>query len=187
MDSHTERPTHTSSYGVNPVNDHSMGTGMGMSMVFNSSTEVTLLFRGWSTTTTTSYIFALVFVFALAVSSRFLGVLKLQLDIKHTASTSPSPRCALPKPQLSAVRQHRHAIFEDRMNPLPLPESFPSAPLLEPDPDRTQDGVSRSSIEEPHNFLKRRGLWSVCRRRDWRQDATSALLEGLRSLVSYAL
>lgn len=165
-----------------------------MSTVFNTSIEITLFFRGWTTTTATSYTVTLIFLFALAVFNRFLGVLKFQLDVKHTELAEKG----VPKLQLPTARRRRHAVPKDRVSPLPRyvavaendPEneaSFPSAPFLGPDYERTRDGLSFSPTQEPQGSLAQRGWWSVCRRWSWRRDGTSSLLEGLRALVGYAL
>ncbi|GIJ87973.1 hypothetical protein Asppvi_006889 [Aspergillus pseudoviridinutans] len=172
--------------------DHSKG--MAMSTVFDTSTEITLFFRGWTTTTATSYTFTLMFLFALAIFNRFLGVLKFQLDVKHT---EPIER-GVPKLQLATARRRRHAIPKDRLSPLPQymkvaetdPDheaTFPSAPFLGPDPERTRDGLSSTLTQEPQGPLAKRRWWSAYRRWSWRRDGTRSLLEGLRALVGYAL
>ncbi|PKX88816.1 putative copper transporter crmD [Aspergillus novofumigatus IBT 16806] len=171
--------------------DHSKG--MAMSMVFDTSTEITLFFHGWTTTTAASYSLTLIFLFALAVFNRFLGVLKFQLDVKHTR---PAER-GVPKLQLPSTRR-RHAIPKDRMSPLPQymkvaetdPDheaSFPSAPFLEWDPEHTRDEFPSSLNQESQGPLFKRRWWSAYRRWSWRWDGTSSLLEGLRALVGYAL
>ncbi|KAF4151347.1 hypothetical protein CNMCM6936_003965 [Aspergillus lentulus] len=175
--------------------DHSdHGKGMAMSMVFDTSTEITLFFRGWTTTTAASYTLTLIFLFALAVFNRFLGVLKFQLDVKYA---EPTERRA-PKLQLATARRRRHAIPKDRMSPLPRyikvaetdPDqeaSFPSAPFLESDPERTRDEFPSNLNQEPQSPRVKRRWWRVYRRWSWRRDGTSSLLEGLRALVGYAL
>ncbi|GIK01779.1 hypothetical protein Aspvir_005820 [Aspergillus viridinutans] len=172
--------------------DHSKG--MAMSTVFDTSTEITLFFCSWTTTTTSSYTITLIFLFAMAVFNRFLGVLKFQLDMKHT---EPVER-EVPKLQLAPSRRRRHAIPKDRMSPLPQymkvagtdPDheaSFPSAPFLEAHPERTCDGLAASLIQEPQSPLAERRWGNVYRRWSWRRDGTSSVLEGLRALVGYAL
>lgn len=169
---------------------------MTMSTVFNTNTQITLFFRGWTTTTATSYTytFTLTFLFALAVFNRFLSVLKFQLDVKHTELAEKG----VPKLQLPTARRRRHAVPKDRVSPLPRyvavaehdPEneaSFPSAPFLGPDHERTRDGLSFSPTQEPQAPLAQRRWWSVGRRWSWRRDGTSSLLEGFRALVGYAL
>ncbi|KAB2575362.1 hypothetical protein DBV05_g6055 [Lasiodiplodia theobromae] len=53
---------------------------MTMAMTFSSSTTVTLLFPGWTTTTPAAYAGALVLLFALSVFHRFLGAVRAQLE-----------------------------------------------------------------------------------------------------------
>ncbi|GFG09685.1 protein P80 [Aspergillus udagawae] len=172
--------------------DHSMR--MAMSTVFETSTEITLFVRGWTTTTATSYTFTLIFLFALAMFNRFLGVLKFQLDVKHTEPVERD----VPKLQLLTARRRRHAIPKDRLSPLPRymavaetdsdhEASFPSAPFLGPDPERTRDGLFSNLTQKPQGLLAERRWWSAYRRWSWRRDGTSSLLEGLRALVGYAL
>ncbi|RHZ63000.1 hypothetical protein CDV55_104406 [Aspergillus turcosus] len=169
--------------------------GMTMSTVFNTTTQITLFFRGWTTTTATSYTFTLIFLFALAVFNRVLGVLKFQLAAKHTETAEKGVR--VPKLQLPTARRRRHAVPKDRMSPLPrymaVAENDPEneAPFLGPDHERerTRDGhgLSFSPTQEPDGPLAQRRWWSACRRWSWRRDGTSSLLEGLRALVGYAL
>ncbi|RLL97941.1 hypothetical protein CFD26_104719 [Aspergillus turcosus] len=169
--------------------------GMTMSTVFNTSTQITLFFRGWTTTTATSYTFTLIFLFALAVFNRVLGVLKFQLDAKHIETAEKGVR--FPKLQLPTARRRRHAVPKDRMSPLPrymaVAENDPEneAPFLGPDHERerTRDGhgLLFSPTQEPDGPLAQRRWWSACRRWSWRRDGTSSLLEGLRALVGYAL
>ncbi|KAF7173922.1 hypothetical protein CNMCM6106_008017 [Aspergillus hiratsukae] len=172
--------------------DHSKR--MTMSTVFNTSTEITLFFRGWTTTTTTSYAFTLIFLFVLAVLNRFLGVLQFQLDVKQTEPAEEG----VPKLLQPTARRRRHAIPEDRESPLPRymevaetdPDHevpFPSDPFLGLDHERTSDGLASSSTQELYGPLTDRRWWSVSRSWSWRRDGTSSLLEGLRALVAYTL
>lgn len=172
------------------------GMGMAMSMVFNTSTKVTLFFSSWSTTTVTSYVFTLIFLFALAVFNRFLGALKFQLDMRRTepaSSLSPVPKLDLP-----TARRRRNPPPKDRVSPLPRyldvngdntehDGPLPSAPFLGSDSERTWDGLYSSQTEESQDLTARFGSWSSRGHWSWRQDGTSSLLEGVRALVGYAL
>jgi hypothetical protein len=179
---------------INKMDHSDSSKGMAMSTVFGTSTEITLFFGGWTTTTAVSYSLTLVFLFALAVFTRFLGVLKFQLDVKYT---KPAER-RVPKLQLPSARRRRHAIPKDRMSPLPLymkvaetdPDheaSFPSVPFLETNPERTRDEFPSILNQEPQGSLVKRRRWNAYRRWSWRRDGTSSLLEGVQALVGYTL
>ncbi|KAL5693156.1 hypothetical protein V6000_003501 [Aspergillus fumigatus] len=166
---------------------------MPMSMVFDTSTEITLFFQGWTTTTAASYSLTLLFLFALAVFNRFLGVLKFQLDVKHTQPTEGR----VPKLQQPRARR-RHAIPKARLSPQPrymqVAETdtedeapFSSAQFLESDAEHTRHEFPSDLIQEPQGPLGTRRWWNVYRRWSWRRDGTGSLLEGLRALVGYAL
>ncbi|KAJ5571138.1 Ctr copper transporter [Penicillium sp. DV-2018c] len=51
-----------------------------MPAVFSTSTKITILFTGWTTTTIPQYLLTLTFLFILAILNRFLGALKYQLE-----------------------------------------------------------------------------------------------------------
>lgn len=165
---------------------------MAMSMVFTASTKITLLFSWWSTTTVTSYIFTLFSLFLLVLFNRFLGILKLRLDLRRTDSTYDLPD--VPKLSLpSQWTRNRHS--KDRISPLP-PDvepnnndneidrygSFPSAPLLAPT-SRLPAGFP----EGGHIAASHVKTFGPRRRWNWQQDGMGSLLEGLRALIGYAL
>ncbi|KAJ5194832.1 copper transporter crmD [Penicillium cinerascens] len=164
------------------------GMDMAMSMVFTASTKVTLLFSWWSTTTVTSYIFTLLFLFLLALFNRFLGILKLRLDLKRADPTQDLFK--VPKLNLPPSRWPRNRKSKGRVSPLPRDVEindddtdrygvFHSAPLLAP--------TSQLYSEESHTVASHRTSLGPCGRWSLRQDGTSALLEGLRALFGYAL
>lgn len=65
------------------MSDSTMATtmpAMTMAMTFSSSTTVTLLFAGCTTTTPAAYAGALLLLFALSVFHRFLGAVRAQLE-----------------------------------------------------------------------------------------------------------
>ncbi|CAG8181805.1 unnamed protein product [Penicillium olsonii] len=179
-------------HGAHGQHGHSDGDDMqmSMSMVFTASTKITLLFSWWSTTSVTSYILTLLFLFLLVLSNRFLGILKLRLDLRRTKSTSDAPD--VPKLSLpSQWSRSRHS--KDRVSPLPSDiehnnhneidhyGSLPSAPLLAP--------ISRlpGSRDEGHITTSHVETFRPRRKWDWKQDGVRSLLEGLRALIGYAL
>ena len=164
------------------------GMDMAMSMVFTAGTKVTLLFSWWSTTTVTSYVFTLLFLFVLALFNRFLGILKLRLDLRRTDPTQDLFN--VPKLNLPPSRWPPNRNSKDRVSPLPRDAevndndtdrygAFPSAPLLAP--------TSRLCSEKSHAVASHPSSLGPCGRWSMRQDGTSALLEGLRALIGYAL
>ncbi|KAJ5652250.1 copper transporter crmD [Penicillium longicatenatum] len=168
------------------------GTAMAMSMVFNLSTKVTILFSWWSTTTVTSYVFSLLFLFFLTLFNRFLGILKLQLDRRPI--NSDHDVSDVPKLKFPPSHWVRNRSSKDRMSPLPphvevnhdnsdCCGDLPSTPLLGP----TLQPYSDQREQESYVASSHPRLLRPNRRCNWQQDITSSLLEGLRALIGYAL
>jgi hypothetical protein len=136
-------------------------------------------------------VLTLLFLFVLALFNRFLGILKLQLDLRRARAEgdiSGVPHLNFPPP-----RWPRHRISKDRESPLP-PDlevnhgdsdrsgTFLSAPLLGVNSRHYSD-----KPEESHHSTSYFAWWSTRGRRSWRQDAASCLIEGLRAFIGYLL
>ncbi|KAK0653784.1 hypothetical protein DIS24_g5760 [Lasiodiplodia hormozganensis] len=83
MDEMQSHHDHTSqAHNSSTMSDSTTMTmpAMTMAMTFSSSTTVTLLFAGCTTTTPAAYAGALLLLFALSVFHRFLGAVRTQLE-----------------------------------------------------------------------------------------------------------
>ncbi|CDM27526.1 hypothetical protein DTO006G1_7698 [Penicillium roqueforti] len=166
--------------------------GMNMPAVFSTSTEITILFTGWTTSTTTQYVFTLTFLFLLAIFNRSLGALKFQLEKSWSQHTSPPPTLLL------ASVNPRKGVRKAKLSPLPnyMRVHEDEDPDEENLPVSNNDNETQSTSMEylikdsPRNrfSLKRlvpswkaSGTWSL-----WK-DGTRALLECARALIGYFL
>ncbi|CAG8890740.1 unnamed protein product [Penicillium egyptiacum] len=168
-----------------------MDMDMNMPAVFSASTEITILFTGWTTSTTTQYVFTLAFLFLLAIFNRFLGALKFQLE------KSWSHHAASPPTLLLAPVNPRQRIRKAKLSPLPdyMRIHGDEDPDEETLPVSTNDETQRMSMRHlkrdgPRNKTslqcmlpswKASGMWSL------RKDGTRALLECVRALIGYLL
>lgn len=165
---------------------------MNMPTVFSSSTEITILFTGWTTSTTTQYIFTLTFLFLLAIFNRFLGALKFQLEKSWSQHTST------PQTILLAPVNPRQSIRKAKLSPLPHYMRVHG----DEDPDEDTLPISNNHIETrntPTRHLKRDGprnrtslrcllpSWTASGTWSLRKDGTRALLECVRALIGYFL
>ncbi|KAJ5373092.1 Retrieval of early ER protein Rer1 [Penicillium concentricum] len=163
---------------------------MAMPAVFSTSTQITILFTGWTTSTTTQYVFTLVFLFLLAIFNRFLGALKFQLE--KSWSQHPST----PQTLLLAPVNRRHNIRKAKLSPLPdyirVHENDPeeeSLPISNNDTEtrstsgnlKRDDPRNRTSLKCLLPSWKASGTWSL------RKDGTRGLLECVRALIGYFL
>ncbi|KAJ5963848.1 uncharacterized protein N7479_003724 [Penicillium vulpinum] len=158
--------------------------------VFSISTQITILFTGWTTSTTTQSVFALAFVFFLAIFDRFLGAVKFQLE-KSWSQDLSNLRPLLPAPLI-----RRRSIRKANTSPLPgsarvpggedpgetLPASnkeYSRSALMR----RLEMGGSRNKTSLRHLLpsWKASGSWCL------RKDGTRALLECIRALIGYLL
>ncbi|KAJ5502483.1 hypothetical protein N7463_005357 [Penicillium fimorum] len=162
---------------------------MDMPAVFSTSTQITVLFTGWTTSTTTQYVFTLIFLFLLAIFNRFLGALKFQLE-KSWSQHPSTPQALLLAPV------NRRNIRKAKLSPLPdyirvhgndLEEE--SLAVLNNDNETRstsrnlkRDGFcNRTSLECLLPSWKASGTWSLPK------DGTRALLECVRALIGYFL
>ncbi|KAJ5427163.1 hypothetical protein N7465_002233 [Penicillium sp. CMV-2018d] len=169
-----------------------MDMEMNMPSVFSASTEITILFTGWTTSTTTQYVFTLTFLFILAIFNRFLGALKFQLE-KSWSQHTPSPSTLLLRPvntrqnirkaKLSPLPDYMrvHADEEDEEETLPVSNNdneTQNASIRH----LKEDGIrNRTSLTRLLPSWKASGTWS------FRKDGTRALLECARALIGYFL
>ncbi|QQK44558.1 Protein RER1 [Penicillium digitatum] len=169
-----------------------MNMDMNMPLGFSTSTQITILFRGWTTTTVTQYIFTLAFLFLLAIFNRFLGALKFQLE------QSWSQHVASPPALLLAPVNSRHGIRKAKLSPLPDyirvhgDENLEEETLLVLQKDNDTQSMSarhlkgdsprkRTSLKRLLPSWKASGTWSL------RKDGTRAVLECVRALIGYFL
>lgn len=175
---------------------HSHDSMAAMSMVFDSSTKVTLFFSAWSTTSTASYVLTLFCLFIFAIFHRFLGIVKFQLDLRW--SSSNFYELQVPKMGPLPGRRHRYT-SKDRVSPLPQ-----HIDLNEPDLDREVDNSSTSPFigklsnrlserirtgrwQKPATFIAQLQSWFLQGIGSWKKSGISALLEALRAVVGYML
>ncbi|KAJ5790819.1 uncharacterized protein N7518_007830 [Penicillium psychrosexuale] len=169
-----------------------MDMSMNMPAVFSTSTEITILFTGWTTSTTTQYVFTLTFLFLLAIFNRFLGALKSQLEKSWSQHTSPPPTVLL------APVNPRESIRKAKLSPLPNymrvhededPDEE-NLPVSNNDNETQSTSMKHLKKDGPRNrtSLKRlvpswkaSGTWSL------RKDGTRALLECAKALIGYFL
>lgn len=162
-----------------------MNMNMNMPAVFSTSTQITVLFTGWTTSTATQYIFTLVFLFLLAIFNRFLGALKFQVEQAwaHNVST---PRT------VNLVPIHRRSIQKAKFSPLPAymrlnRDDDPEISSMSiDDSDKNTTGLlkkgSRKCVSLKRLFSwKASGYWSL------RKDGLRALIESVRALIGYLL
>ncbi|KAJ5402407.1 uncharacterized protein N7487_008303 [Penicillium crustosum] len=169
-----------------------MDMDMNMPSVFSASTEITILFTGWTTSTTTQYIFTLTFLFVLAIFNRFLGALKFQLEKSWSRNTSSSqtlllapvnPRRNVRKAKLSPLPDYMRVYGDEDDGEETLPISnndneTRNASMGHPKEDSLQN---RTSLKHLLPSWKASGRWS------FRKDGTRALLECARALIGYFL
>lgn len=165
---------------------------MNMPSVFSASTEITILFTGWTTSTTTQYVLTLTFLFVLAIFNRFLGALKFQLEKSWSQNTS-SPQTLLLRPVNT-----RQNIRKAKLSPLPdymrvhgdedddeetLPVSNNHNETRNASISHLKKGglQNRTSLKRLLPSWKASGTWS------FRKDGTCALLECARALIGYFL
>jgi hypothetical protein len=161
-----------------------MDVNMNMPAVFSTSTQITVLFTGWTTSTATQYVLTLVFLFLLAILNRFLSALKFQLE--QSWAHNDSTRTLNPAPI------HRRDIQKAKRSPLPTymrvnrnedPEE--ESPLND-DTDKITTGLlekdSRKRVSLKQLFSwKASGHWSL-----W-TDGTRALIESVRASIGFLL
>ncbi|KAF4766858.1 hypothetical protein N7455_005315 [Penicillium solitum] len=169
-----------------------MDMDMNMPSVFSASTEITILFTGWTTSTTTQYVLTLTFLFVLAIFNRFLGALKFQLEKSWSQNTS-SPQTLLLRPVNT-----RQNIRKAKLSPLPdymrvhgdedddeetLPVSNNHNETRNASISHLKKGglQNRTSLKRLLPSWKASGTWS------FRKDGTCALLECARALIGYFL
>ncbi|KAJ5229330.1 hypothetical protein N7489_010038 [Penicillium chrysogenum] len=166
-----------------------MDMDMNMPAVFSASTEITILFTGWTTSTTTQYIFTLTFIFILAIFNRFLGALKFQVERSWSQNTSPptlllapvNPRQNIRKAKLSPLPDYMR-IHGDEDEEETLPVSNNNETRSTTTRSLKRDGPrKRMSLTCMLPSWKASGTWSL------RKDGTRALLECVRALIGYFL
>ncbi|KUM60238.1 hypothetical protein ACN42_g6894 [Penicillium freii] len=169
-----------------------MDMEMNMPSVFSVSTEITILFTGWTTSTTTQYVFTLTFLFILAIFNRFLGALKFQLEKSWSQHTSSPPtlllrpvntRQNIRKAKLSPLPDYMrvHADEDDDEEILPVSNNdneTQNASISYLKEDGLRD---KTSLNRLLPSWKASGTWS------FRKDGTRALLECARALIGYFL
>ncbi|CAP99417.1 Pc22g21290 [Penicillium rubens Wisconsin 54-1255] len=179
-DSHSHSNEHPSA---------TMNKDMNMPAVFSASTEITILFTGWTTSTTTQYIFTLTFLFILAIFNRFLGALKFQLERSWSQNTSPpilllapvNPRQNIRKAKLSPLPDYMR-VHGDEDEEETLPVSNNNETRSTTTRSLKRDGPrKRMSLTCMLPSWKASGTWSL------RKDGTRALLECVRALIGYFL
>ncbi|KAJ5474411.1 hypothetical protein N7475_003977 [Penicillium sp. IBT 31633x] len=158
-----------------------------MPPVFSASTEITVLFTGWTTSTLTQYILTLIFLFFLPIFSRFLDALKFQLE-----QSRPQQETVPPSLRLAPVQRR---IIKPKHSPLPdyirirAEEPEHSLPVSNEDNERiTSTGLLGKS--ESRNCVARKCLfssWEASGTWSLREDGTRGLLEGVRAFIGYFL
>jgi hypothetical protein len=183
---------------------------MGMSTTFSFSTEVTLLFSGWTTNTPAKYLGTLVFVFVITILNRFLGAWRSQLSRKWADESAVARKehalrreaKRLEQQRTGGMRGHRksHSASAARILDEEKEEMTPLTPALGHDSDEECHG-SRSSEEEEEAMLKKideatwAPEWTARLGNRWRAsnpwrfkiDLPRAILEGVRAFVGYVL
>ncbi|KXG54157.1 Ctr copper transporter [Penicillium griseofulvum] len=162
-----------------------MDMDMDMPAVFSTSTQITILFTGWTTSTTTQYVFTLTFLFLLAIFNRFLGALKFQLEKSWSRYTTPQTLLLAPvntknirKAKLSPIPDYIRVHGDESEE-----ETLPTSNVNE-----TSTSIRNFKRDARNKSLKRllpswkaSGTWSL------RKDGTRALLECVRALIGYFL
>lgn len=163
-----------------------------MLSVFSASTEITILFTGWTTSTTTQYILTLIFLFLLAIFNRFLGALKFQLE-KSWSQNTPSPPTLL----LAPVNPRRN-IRKVKLSPLPdymrvhgdEDDDEEALPVSNNDNETRNASIGYPKGDSPRNKTSLQCLlpsWKASGTWSFRKDGTRALLECARALIGYFL
>ena len=162
---------------------------MNMPAVFSTSTEITVLFTGWTTSTTTQYIFTLIFLFLLAIFNRFLGSLKFQLERSWSQHTSPPTLLLAPVNARQGIRKAKRSPLPDYMRIHGDEDDEETLPVS--NNNETRSTPSRHpKMEGPRKRIsltcmlpswRASGTWSL------QKDGTRALLECFRALIGYFL
>lgn len=163
-----------------------------MPSVFSASTEITILFTGWTTSTTTQYVFTLTFLFILAIFNRFLGALKFQLEKSWSQNTfSPqtillapvNPRQTVRKAKLSPLPDYMrvHGNEDDDEETLPISNNDNETRNASIGHLKEDGRPNMTSLKRLLPSWKASGTWS------FRKDGTRALLECARALIGYFL
>lgn len=163
-----------------------------MPSVFSASTEITILFTGWTTSTTTQYVFTLTFLFILAIFNRFLGALKFQLEKSWSQNTS-SPQTIL----LAPVNPRRN-VQKAKLSPLPdymrvhgdEDDDEETLPISNNDNETRNASISHLKEDGLRNMTSLKRLlpsWKTSGTWSFRKDGTRALLECARALIGYFL
>lgn len=166
-----------------------MDMDMNMPAVFSTSTEITILFTGWTTSTTTQYVCTLTFLFLLAIFNRFLGALKFQLERSWSQHTSPPTLLLAPVNARQNIRKAKLSPLPDYMRIHGDEDEEETLPV--PNNNETRSTSMRSlkrygprkrmSLTCMLPSWKASGTWSL------RKDGTRALLECVRALIGYFL
>ncbi|KGO41492.1 Retrieval of early ER protein Rer1 [Penicillium expansum] len=171
-----------------------MDMDMNMPSVFSASTEITILFTGWTTSTTTQYVFTLSFLFLLAIFNRFLGALKFQLEkswSQHNSSPSAlllapvNPRQSIRKAKLSPLPDYMHVHGDEDPEEVTLPVSNNENETRSTSLRYLKgDGVrNRSSLKRLLPSWKASGTWSL--RKDGTRGYICYFLHRMLSVMTF--
>ncbi|KAJ6030562.1 uncharacterized protein N7446_000373 [Penicillium canescens] len=188
METHSQSHSHTE-------DSSSMDQNMNVNMAstFSASTEVTILFTGWTTSTPTRYILTLILLFLLAVLNRFLGALKFQLE-QSWNHRNPIP----PALKLTAIHSRRD-IHKAKLSPLPNymrvhgceDEAIEETrPVAYDDDERGRSAthpLERGAPLRKWSYRVRLPSWEASGRWSLRKDGVRGLLELARALIGYLL
>ncbi|KAH8429124.1 putative copper transporter crmD [Aspergillus melleus] len=175
----------------NSHHESSMSMSMSMPTVFTTSTQVTILFTGWTTTSIPSYVLTLLFLFLLAILNRFLTAWKSQLERSwKNDNRQPSPTHTV---TLSAVpRRAGSRIAKERLSPLPRYMRIDEEERLDHFPQEHEnteesDDATASSLSRLRKAFPTQKRWQASRAWSIRQDGPFSVLEFVKAGIGYFL
>jgi hypothetical protein len=147
--------------------------------VFSSSTQITFLFTGWTTSTTTQYTLTLIFLFLLAILNRFLSALNFQLEQSWSHPSTNIARIHRQKEKLSPIPIYTRLNDEEEASlPSPLNNDIN---IDKADSKRARKSGCGCGFWKCLFSWEASGKWSL-----W-TDGTRALIESVRALIGYLL
>ena len=191
--------------------DHNANTGMSMNMpmgmatTFSTSTEVTLLFSGWTTDTPAKYFGTLIFVFVITILNRFLGAWRSQLSRKWADQAAVARVEQMHRRRAKQLEREARGTQRSHRKSASLAQTLSDKEEWQPLSPAIPDGDchgGRSSEDEEEEAMEKKLVdatlapkWTKVFGNRWRAthpwrfgiDIPRALLEGLRAFVGYVL
>ncbi|PLB51535.1 hypothetical protein P170DRAFT_422544 [Aspergillus steynii IBT 23096] len=173
----------------NAHHESSMSMEMSMPTVFTATTQVTILFTGWTTNSVPSYVLTLLVLFVLAILNRFLTAWKSQLERSWNLNQQgQGPKTVT----LSAVpRRTGSRIAKERLSPLPrymrIDEESHTDHHCGHDDNDTGDNGSASLLGRLRKYTPAVERWQASRKWSVRRDGLFSVLECVKAGIGYFL